>query len=137
MTSSIQHVAPMLVRSETAGMLLLQSSLDTAAVGGDPEPFLAEATEQAQRLATAAPAPSLARNESFGPANVALWRMSAAMEQREPGGSSKSRRTCRTQHVRNMNHVRELVGHMMRSARRDLTTGELGRLAQRVGAVPV
>ncbi len=39
------------------------------------------------------------------------------------------------QHVRNMVHVRELVGHMMRKARRDLTTGELGRLAQRVGVV--
>ncbi|MEU6564318.1 helix-turn-helix domain-containing protein [Nocardia nova] len=40
------------------------------------------------------------------------------------------------QKVRNMSHVRELVGYMMRTARRDLTTGELGRLAQRVGAVP-
>ncbi|TLF53236.1 hypothetical protein [Nocardia cyriacigeorgica] len=40
------------------------------------------------------------------------------------------------QHVRNMTHVRELVGHMMRTARRDLTTGELGKLAQRVGVVP-
>lgn len=39
------------------------------------------------------------------------------------------------QKVRNMTHVRELVGHMMRSARRDLTAGELGRLAQRVGVV--
>ncbi|WP_406268942.1 hypothetical protein OH799_25500 [Nocardia sp. NBC_00881] len=41
------------------------------------------------------------------------------------------------QHVRNMVHVRELVGNMMRSARRDLTRGDLGRLAQRVGVVPV
>jgi hypothetical protein len=40
------------------------------------------------------------------------------------------------QHVRTMVHVRELVGHMMRTARRDLTTGDLGRLAQRVGVVP-
>ncbi|MFD0362685.1 hypothetical protein ACFQZZ_14670 [Nocardia sp. GCM10030253] len=40
------------------------------------------------------------------------------------------------QHVRTMSPVRELVGHMMRTARRDLTTGDLGRLAQRVGAVP-
>jgi hypothetical protein len=40
------------------------------------------------------------------------------------------------QHVRNMIHVQELVGHMMRSARRDLTTGDLGKLAQRVGAIP-
>lgn len=41
------------------------------------------------------------------------------------------------QQVRNMTHVRELVGHMMRKARRDLTTGELGRLARRVGAIPI
>ncbi|MEU4314368.1 helix-turn-helix transcriptional regulator [Nocardia sp. NPDC024068] len=39
------------------------------------------------------------------------------------------------QKVRNMTHVRELAGQMMRSARRDLTAGELGRLAQRVGVV--
>lgn len=163
---------------ETAGMLLLQSSLVTAAMGEDPEPFLAEATEQAQRLTAAAPATSLARNESFGPANVALWRMSAAMEQREPGRvleiaptlapaelpnegrhaqyfieigrAYAMQRNYREslyallraehiapQHVRGVVHVRELVGHMMRSARRDLTTGELGRLAQRVGVVPV
>jgi hypothetical protein len=40
------------------------------------------------------------------------------------------------QHVRAMSHVRELVGHMMRKARRDLTTGDLGKLAQRVGVIP-
>ncbi|VFA92145.1 anaerobic benzoate catabolism transcriptional regulator [Nocardia farcinica] len=40
------------------------------------------------------------------------------------------------QKVRNMGHVREIVGHMMRRARRDLTTGELGSLARRVGVVP-
>ncbi|WP_174185521.1 helix-turn-helix domain-containing protein [Nocardia barduliensis] len=40
------------------------------------------------------------------------------------------------QQVRGMTHVRELVGHMMRTARRDLTTGDLGRLAKRIGAVP-
>ncbi|WP_280421670.1 helix-turn-helix transcriptional regulator [Nocardia carnea] len=39
------------------------------------------------------------------------------------------------QHVRGMAPVRELVGAMLRQARRDLTTGELGRLAQRVGVV--
>ncbi|WP_159926137.1 MULTISPECIES: helix-turn-helix domain-containing protein [Nocardia] len=40
------------------------------------------------------------------------------------------------QQIRGMTHVRELVGHMMRTARRDLTTGDLGRLAKRIGAVP-
>ncbi|MEV6769820.1 helix-turn-helix transcriptional regulator [Nocardia sp. NPDC051030] len=40
------------------------------------------------------------------------------------------------QQVRSMNVVRELVGHMMRTARRDLTTGDLGRLAKRVGVAP-
>ncbi|WP_067904495.1 helix-turn-helix domain-containing protein [Nocardia vaccinii] len=38
------------------------------------------------------------------------------------------------QEVRAMPTVRELVGAMLRKARRDLTAGELGRLASRVGA---
>lgn len=163
---------------ETYGMLHLQASLVTAALGGDPEPHLAEAAEQADRLANAEPGTSILRNPTFGKANVTLWRMSAAMERREPGQvlmlapklspdqlPAEGRRAqyfveigrahamqrnyreslhallraehAAPQHVRNMNHVRELVGHMIRSARHDLTTGELGRLAQRVGAVPV
>ncbi|MFC9963970.1 helix-turn-helix domain-containing protein [Nocardia ignorata] len=162
---------------ETYGMLHLQASLVTAALGGDPGPHLDEAAEQAARLAEAAPGTSILRNPTFGPANVTLWRMSAAMERREPGRvldlaprltpeqlPAEGRRAqyfveigrahaqqrdyraslhallraehAAPQHVRNMTHVRELVGHMMRSARRDLTAGELGRLAQRVGAVP-
>ena len=162
---------------EVTGMLRLQASLVTAAMGGDPEPHLAEAADQATRLTEAAPSTSLARNESFRPPNITLWRMSAAMEAREPGQvlalaptlspdqlPNKNRHAqyfveigrahamqrnhrdalyallraehAAPQHVRNMTHVRELVGHMMRSARRDLTTGELGRLAQRVGVVP-
>lgn len=117
------------------------------------------------------------RNTTFGKANVALWRMSAAVERREPGqvlapasmfspdelpvegrraqyfvgiGRAHAMRRdhreslyaplraeyAAPQHVRGMAHVRELLGHMMRSARRDLTTDELGRPAQRVGAVP-
>ncbi|MEV5837262.1 helix-turn-helix transcriptional regulator [Nocardia sp. NPDC052112] len=162
---------------ETFGMLHLQASLVAATMGRDPEPHLAEATEQAGRLADAKPNTSVARNETFGPANVALWRMSAAMEKREPGQvlalapqlspadlPNEGRRAqyfveigrahamqrnyrdslyallraehAAPQHVRNMVHVRELVGHMMRSARRELTTGDLGRLARRVGVVP-
>lgn len=39
------------------------------------------------------------------------------------------------QQVRNMDTVQELVGHMMIKAGRDLVTGELGKLASRVGAV--
>ncbi|MBF6144241.1 helix-turn-helix domain-containing protein [Nocardia nova] len=162
---------------ETTGMLHLQASLVTAALGGVPDAHLAEATDQAGRLADATAGRSAVRNVTFGPANVALWRMSAAMERREPGEvlalapqlrpddlPAEGRRAqyfveigrahamqrnyreslyallraehTAPQHVRNMTHVRELVGHMMRTARRDLTTGELGRLAQRVGAVP-
>ncbi|MEU0501529.1 helix-turn-helix transcriptional regulator [Nocardia sp. NPDC005998] len=162
---------------ETYGMLHLQASLVAATMGSDPEPHLAEAAEQAGRLAEARPNTSEARNETFGPANVTLWRMSAAMEKREPGQvlalapqlspadlPNEGRRAqyfveigrahamqrnyrdslyallraehAAPQHVRNMVHVRELVGHMMRSARRDLTTGDLGRLAHRVGVVP-
>ncbi|MFE3617860.1 helix-turn-helix domain-containing protein [Streptomyces anulatus] len=162
---------------ETLGMLHLQSSIVTATMGGDPEPYLAEAADQAARLADAMPSTSVARNESFGPANVALWRMSAAMERREPGevlalaptlspvdlpndgrraqyfvetgrayAMQKNYRDslyallraehAAPQHVRSMSPVRELVGHMMRTVRRDLTTGDLGKLAQRVGVVP-
>ncbi|MEV0029277.1 hypothetical protein [Nocardia sp. NPDC050793] len=163
---------------ETAGMLHLQASLVTAALGGDPEPHLTEAVEQAGRLMSAEPGTSIVRNLTFRPANVTLWRMSAAMERREPGEVLKlapllspgdlpaegrraqyfveigrahaMQRSYREslhallraehvapQHVRNMTHVRELVGHMMRKARRDLTTGDLGRFAQRVGATPL
>ena len=162
---------------EVTGMLRLQASLVTAAMGGDPEPHLAEAADQAARLGEAAPSTSLARNESFRAPNITLWRMSAALERREPGQAltlapavspddlpNRNRQAqyfveigrahamqrnhreslcallraehTAPQHVRNMTHVQELVGHMMRTARRDLTTGELGRLAQRVGAVP-
>lgn len=162
---------------ETYGMLHLQASLVVAALCGDPEPHLDEAAEQAGRLADARPGTSMLRNPTFGTANVTLWRMSAAMERREPGqvlalapglspddlpaGGRRAQyfveigrahamqcnyrnslyallraEHAAPQHVRNMVHVRELVGHMMRSARRDLTTGDLGRLAQRVGVVP-
>ncbi|MBF6131145.1 helix-turn-helix domain-containing protein [Nocardia brasiliensis] len=162
---------------ETYGMLHLQASIVAATMGGDPEPHLMEAVEQANRL-DRAPAPtSVARNASFGAANVGVWRMSAAMERGEPGQvlalapqlrldeiPNEGRRAqyfveigrayafqrkyreslhallraehAAPQHVRSMVHVRELVGHMMRSARRDLTSGDLGKLAQRVGVVP-
>lgn len=162
---------------ETFGMLHLQGSIVAATLGADPERYLIEAAEEATRLTDARPSTSVTRNESFGPANVTLWRMSAAMEQREqgkvlalastvsPAGLPNDGRraqyfveTGRTyamqrnygdsfyallraehaapQHVRTMAPVRELVGHMMRTARRNLTTGDLGRLAQRVGVVP-
>lgn len=39
--------------------------------------------------------------------------------------------------IRSMTSIREQVGLMMRKAKRDLTTGDLGQLAQRVGAIPV
>ncbi|WP_157778111.1 helix-turn-helix domain-containing protein [Nocardia terpenica] len=44
--------------------------------------------------------------------------------------------TIAPQYVRSRVVVRELVGYMLRKARRDLTAGELGKLAQRVGAIP-
>lgn len=132
-------------------MLHLQGSIVAATMGRDPEPHLAEAAEQAGRLTEARPNTSVARDESFGPANVALWRMSAAIERREPGQvlAHAMKRDYRDslyallraehaapQHVRTMTPVRELVGHMMRSARREPTTGDLGKLARRVGVVP-
>ncbi|WP_330229860.1 helix-turn-helix domain-containing protein [Nocardia sp. NBC_00508] len=162
---------------ETYGMLHLQAALVTAALGGDPTDHLDEADEQVARLEQAGPDSTLLRNPTFDAANVTLWRMSAAMERREPGQvlelaptlapetiAAEGRRAqyfveigrahalrrdyrsslhalLRAEHiapqqVRGMTHVRELVGHMMRSARRDLTTGDLGRLAKRIGAVP-
>lgn len=163
---------------ETYGMLHLQGSIVAATMGADPEPYLVEAADQAARLREGTTSTSVARNTSFGPANVTLWRMSAAMERHEPGEvlalaptltastlPNEGRRAqyfvevgrayamqkkyresmhallraeaAAPQHVRSMVLVRELVGQMMRTARRDLTTGELGRLAQRVGVVPV
>ncbi|WP_067690326.1 helix-turn-helix domain-containing protein [Nocardia jejuensis] len=164
---------------ETYGMLHLQASMVAATLGGDSESHLIEAAEQADRLTSVEGVRlnSVARNQSFGRANVTLWRMSAAMERHEPGQvlalapqltpqdlPNNGRRAqyfvevgrahaakkmyresmyallraehTAPQHVRNMVMVQELVGHMMRTAQRDLTTGELGRLAQRVGVVP-
>lgn len=161
---------------ETVGMARQQAGFAETLAGGDPEPHLAEAAELAGRLADAPAGPSTARNRTFGPANVALWRVSSAVERREPvealriaqtlnpddlpsgvrhaqyfvevGRAHAMRRDHRAalhallrgehaapQHVRGMAPVRELVGSMLREARRDLTTGDLGRLAQRVGMV--
>ncbi|WP_063053170.1 hypothetical protein [Nocardia arthritidis] len=158
-------------------MLHLQAALVTAALGSDPDDHLNEADEQVARLQHADSDNALLRNSTFNATNVILWRMSAAMEQREPGRvleiapildphtiPAEGRRAqyfveigrahalrrdyrnslhalLRAEHiapqqVRGMSHVRELVGHMMRTARRDLTSGDLGRLAKRVGAVP-
>ncbi|MGO4615292.1 helix-turn-helix domain-containing protein [Nocardia sp. 2YAB30] len=178
--SAAQRLAPdvcTLGEVETYGMLHLQAALATAALGGDPATHLDEASEQVDRLERSATGASILRNPTFGAANVTLWRMSAAMERREPdqvlelaptlapetiaaegrraqyfveiGRAHALRRDYRQslhallraehaapQQVRGMSHVRELVGHMMRTARRELTTGDLGRLAKRVGAVP-
>ncbi|GAB4586296.1 hypothetical protein Ntsu_41280 [Nocardia sp. IFM 10818] len=137
----------------------------------------ADTPRGASRIDNAPASTSVARNDSFGAANVGLWRMSAAMERREPGqvlalapklrpndlpnGGRRApyfveigrahamQRNCQSslhallraetaapQHVRNMTTVREITGHMMRTARRELTTGELGKFARRVGVVP-
>ncbi|MFF5036026.1 helix-turn-helix domain-containing protein [Nocardia salmonicida] len=162
---------------ETVGMARLQAGFAETLAGGDPAPHLEEAAELASRLADAPTGPSTARNKTFGPANVALWRLSSAVERREPGEALRLAETldpnqlpkgsrhalyfvetgrayamkrdqraalhallraehAAPQHVRGLAPVRELVGAMLREARRDLATGELGRLAQRVGVVP-
>ncbi|MGQ4600191.1 hypothetical protein [Nocardia sp. R6R-6] len=54
-------------------------------MGGEPEPHLDEAAEQTVRLADAPAGTSILCNPTFGPANVQLWRMSAAMERRWSG----------------------------------------------------
>ncbi|MEC3915530.1 helix-turn-helix domain-containing protein [Nocardia sp. CDC160] len=162
---------------ETLGMLHLQAGLVTASLGGDPDPHLDEAAELATRLSAAPAGRRMLRNPTFGANNVALWRMSSAMERRDASTvielaptvdpdviPAKGRRAqyfvelgrayamekqwraslaallraehTAPQHVRSMSVVRELVGHMMRIASRDLAKGDLGRLAQRVGAIP-
>ncbi|MEU4434289.1 helix-turn-helix transcriptional regulator [Nocardia rhamnosiphila] len=162
---------------ETVGMVRLQAGFTETLAGGDPAPHLGEAAEMAARLPDAPGGRSTARNRTFGAANVALWRMSSALERREPGEALRYAETLNPadlpsgirhaqffvelgrahamkrdhraalhallrgehaapQHVRGMAPVRELVGSMLRQAQRDLTTGELGRLAQRVGVVP-
>lgn len=68
------------------GLVVTQAGLARpAAFGGAPRPHLDEAGEHADRLADADPGTSILRNPTFGPANVQLSRMSAAMQQREPG----------------------------------------------------
>jgi hypothetical protein len=164
---------------ETVGMARLQAGFaETLAGGGDAQPHLDEAAELAGRLADAPTGPSTARNKTFGPANVALWQLTSAVERREPGEALRLAETldptdlpkgsrhalyfvetgrayamkrdqraalhallraehAAPQHVRGLAPVRELVGAMLREARRDLATGELGKLAQRVRVVPV
>ncbi|MFD4403108.1 hypothetical protein ACFWPH_10110 [Nocardia sp. NPDC058499] len=162
---------------ETVGMARLQAGFAETLAGGDAQPHIDEAAELASRLADAPTGLSTARNVTFGPANVALWKLSAAVERREPGAALRIVETLNPadlpkgsrqaqffvecgraytmkrdhratlhallraehaapQHVRGLAPVRELVGAMLREARRDLATGELGRLAQRVGVVP-
>lgn len=64
---------------EHSGMLRLQPGPATATVGGDPEPQFAGRWSTPPSWPT--PIPEL-RNPTFGAANVALWRLSAAMERR-------------------------------------------------------
>ncbi|MFE2960929.1 helix-turn-helix domain-containing protein [Nocardia tengchongensis] len=162
---------------ETVGMTRLQAGFVETLAGGDPQPHLDEAAEMATRLTDAPTGHSTARNRTFGPANVALWQLSSAVERREPGQALRIAETLNPadlpkgsrhalyfvevgrayamkrdhratlhallraehaapQHVRGLAPVRELVGAMLREARRDLATGQLGKLAQRVGVVP-
>ncbi|WP_435593765.1 hypothetical protein [Nocardia sp. bgisy118] len=165
---------------QTVGMLHLQASLATAAVGGDPHDHLDHAAEYAARLnrPIETDSSSIIGNTTFGSSNVALWKMSVAMEAREPdavlalaqklkpqmlptpgraaqywvevGRAAASRRDYGTsidallraesiapEHVRNMDTVQEVVGQMMRKAKRGVTADDLGKFAQRVGVVVV
>ncbi|MEV6363182.1 hypothetical protein [Nocardia asteroides] len=71
---------------QTVGMLHLQASLATAATDGDPRDHLEHAAEYAARLDRPVPADnsSVVSNTTFGSSNVALWKMSVAMEAGEP-----------------------------------------------------
>ncbi|MEV6320262.1 hypothetical protein AB0M45_03540 [Nocardia sp. NPDC051787] len=66
-------------------MLHLQAALVSAALGQDPTDHLDKADRQVARLEQAGPDTALLRNPTFDAANVTLWRMSAAMERRDPG----------------------------------------------------
>ncbi|MFC4375540.1 hypothetical protein ACFO5K_15675 [Nocardia halotolerans] len=163
---------------QAMGMLHLQAALATAAGGGSPHDHLDHATEYAARLdgPVTADRSSIIGNPTFNSANVALWKMSVAMEGREPeavlalaqklkpqmlptpgraaqyfvevGRAAASRRDYGTslnallraesiapEQVRNSDAVQETVGDMMSVAKRTLTTGDLGKLAQRIGVV--
>ncbi|MGW5923460.1 hypothetical protein ACWFPY_31100 [Nocardia fluminea] len=71
---------------QTVGMLHLQASLATAATGGDPRDHLEHAAEYAARLDRSIPTDrsTVIANTTFGSSNVALWKMSVAMEAHEP-----------------------------------------------------
>ncbi|MEU4651682.1 hypothetical protein [Nocardia fluminea] len=71
---------------QTVGMLHLQASLATAATGGDPRDHLEHAAEYAARLDRSLPTDrsSVIANTTFGSSNVALWKMSVAMEEHDP-----------------------------------------------------
>lgn len=165
---------------QTVGMLHLQASLATAATGGDPRDHLEYAADYAARLDRPIPADnsSVISNTTFGSSNVALWKMSVAMEAGEPeavldlarklkpqtlptpgraaqywvevGRAAASRRaheialdaflraeSIAPEHVRTIDTVQESVAQMMREAKRGLTAGDLGNLAQRVGVAVV
>ncbi|WP_067498902.1 hypothetical protein [Nocardia ignorata] len=165
---------------QAVGMLHLQASLATAATGGDPRDHLEHAAEYAARLdrSITADHSTVIANTTFGSSNVALWKMSVAMEADEPdtvldlasklkpqtlptpgraaqywvevGRAAASRRaheialdaflraeSIAPEHVRNIDTVQEVVAKMMLEAKRSLTAGDLGNLAQRVGVAVV
>jgi transcriptional regulator with XRE-family HTH domain len=155
---------------EMYGMLHLQAALASAAIGKDPASHLGEADDVAVHGGD-----GRAFELSFCRANVTIWRMSVALEQRRAGEAVELARAVQPQSIpttdrrsrffielgrahaiegdyrasmsallraehlapqkaRSHAVVRELVGHMLRNARRELVTGDLGRLAKRIGA---
>lgn len=69
---------------------------------------------------------------------IELGRAHVAQQNHRAGMSALPKaEVAAPQQVRSRVVVRELVGHMLRSAKCDLAAGDLGKLAQRVGAVPV
>lgn len=166
-------------RLKVYGMLHLQSALTAAALGKNPADHMREADETAAQLTQRKRSSDDAESElqsNFCAENVAVWRMSVAVEQRDGGAAIEYAKTVvpqtiptetrqsqyfielgrahalkkdyrssmhallRAEHiapqkVRGRAVVRELVGYMLRQARRDLITSDLGTFAKRVGAV--
>lgn len=154
------------------GFLHLHAGLTQAALGAYPADHLDAVDELVGQTGA-----GTAYEMNFGPANIGVWRMSMALEQREGAraireaarfdprvidtadrqsrfyielgraqfmvGDSRGAQTSilraeviAPQQTRTRSTVKELVGSMYRQARSELSKSDLGKLAQRVNAVP-
>ncbi|WP_104379979.1 hypothetical protein [Nocardia nova] len=111
---------------QTVGMLHLQAALATAAVGHDPHDHLDHAGEYAARLEgrIATDRSSIIGNTTFDSSNVALWKMSVAMERHEPEAVLTHARNLRPETLPTPGRAAQYFVEVGRAAasRRDYTT---------------